>query len=265
MDRRRLGITELLVSPIGLGTVKIGRNQGVKYPVPFDLPTDDEVIRLLDLALDLGINLIDTAPAYGLSEARLGKLLPGKRDDWVIATKVGEQFIDGQSIFDFSTTAVRASVLRSLKRLCVDVIDIVYLHSDGIAECESKFGDAIDILHDLKREGIIRAVGASTKTRAGGLSLLPDCDVLMVTFMPNSIDDQKVIAEAHAHDRGIVIKKGLQGGHAISQPHQAGLTNIMQRIFGEPGVHSLIVGTINPDHLGQNVEVVEQMIRAQIL
>ena len=68
MELRPLGATGLQVSPLGLGTVKFGRNQGVKYPQAFNLPSDREALALLELAWDLGINLLDTAPAYGESE-----------------------------------------------------------------------------------------------------------------------------------------------------------------------------------------------------
>src|SRR5690625_7513454 len=73
--QRPLGRTGLMVSPIGLGTVKLGRNQRLKHPQPFELPSRKEAEYLLDCAHDLGINFIDTAAAYGSSEARLGELL----------------------------------------------------------------------------------------------------------------------------------------------------------------------------------------------
>ncbi|MFW8341556.1 aldo/keto reductase, partial [Klebsiella pneumoniae] len=69
---RPLGSTGLRVSPLGLGTVKLGRDQGVKYPNGFRIPDDQQARELLYLARELGINLIDTAPAYGVSEERLG-------------------------------------------------------------------------------------------------------------------------------------------------------------------------------------------------
>jgi len=86
VELRPLGSTGMLVSPLGLGTVKFGRNEQVKYPRPFAIPDDRRVAELLALALDLGINLLDTAPAYGSSEARIGKLLPGPRDAMSLAT-----------------------------------------------------------------------------------------------------------------------------------------------------------------------------------
>ena len=116
MKLRPLGSTGIDVSPLGLGTVKIGRNEQVKYPQGFDIPDDDHVSNLLALAWDLGINFIDTAPAYGSSEQRLGQLLP-HANDWVIMTKVGEIFENGQSHFDFSAEHTRKSVESSLQKL----------------------------------------------------------------------------------------------------------------------------------------------------
>ena len=66
MELRPLGATGLAVSPLGLGTVKFGRNAGVKYPRPFDLPSDQQALTLLETAWELGINLLDTAPALSL-------------------------------------------------------------------------------------------------------------------------------------------------------------------------------------------------------
>ena len=116
MELRALGRTGLQVSPVGLGTVKFGRNQQVKYPRGFDLPDDAHLRDLLAVARELGINLLDTAPAYGSAEERLGALLD-HADDWVIVTKVGEAFEHGASRFDFSAAGTRASVERSLRRV----------------------------------------------------------------------------------------------------------------------------------------------------
>ena len=83
---RPLGNTGLTVSALGLGTVKIGRDKGVKYPSAFTIPDDKSVVELIAQARDMGLNLIDTAPAYGRSEARLGQLLQD-RQHWVIVTR----------------------------------------------------------------------------------------------------------------------------------------------------------------------------------
>ena len=79
LAHRPLGQTGLSTAVLALGTVKLGRTTGVKYPKSFDLPDDEAATALLHAARNLGINLLDTAPAYGTSEARLGKLLRGQR------------------------------------------------------------------------------------------------------------------------------------------------------------------------------------------
>nr|BFE91955.1 hypothetical protein GCM10020185_24910 [Pseudomonas brassicacearum subsp. brassicacearum] len=114
---------------------------------------------LLKLARDLGINLIDTAPAYGRSEERLGPLLRGQRQDWVIVSKVGEEFSDGQSRHDFSAAHTRFSVERSLKRLETDYIDLVLVHSDGNDLAILNDSEVYPTLAALKREGKIGGFG----------------------------------------------------------------------------------------------------------
>ena len=130
LQKRALGQSGIIVSCLGLGTVKFGRNQEVKYPRSFSLPSDDMILNLLNQAEALGINFLDTAPAYGSSEQRLGRLLQ-RRQDWVICTKVGEEFITGKSFFDFSGPHIRNSIERSLRNLKTDYLDLVLVHSDG--------------------------------------------------------------------------------------------------------------------------------------
>ena len=106
MVRRQLGRSGFVVSPIALGTTKLGRNTDVKYPEKFELPSDHKVTALLEAARQLGVNLIDTAPAYGESERRLGRLLENRRDAFVLCTKCGEQYLNGRSVYDFSAPTI---------------------------------------------------------------------------------------------------------------------------------------------------------------
>lgn len=250
MEMRTLGDTGIKVSLLGLGTVKIGRNEGVKYPRGFDLPDDDAVIALLDAARALGINLLDTAPAYGLSEERLGKLLPGRREDWVIVTKAGETFENGASRFDFSAGAIRASVERSLKRLRTDCIDAVLLHSDGEDEAGDRFLPAVEELASLKARGLIRASGFSGKTMAGFDRLMNHVDLLMATYNPDYTAEADVIARAARAGKGVLIKKALASGHAHDPAKALAMAATL------PGVSSIVVGTLSPANLRANAAAV---------
>lgn len=248
MIQRALGSSGIDVSVLGLGTVKIGRNQQVKYPQGFELPDDHRVIELFELAQALGINFIDTAPAYGTSEARLGKLLP-ERHNWVLMTKVGEIFEQGTSSFNFGYDYTRNSVEQSLKTLRRDMIDIVLVHSDGNDMDIINNEGAFDALEKLKQQGLVRAFGMSTKTVEGGLWVVEHCDVVMATYNLETDDELPVIERAHALNTGVVVKKGLQSGHASS------IDEAFEHVLTRPGVSSMIVGTINPDHLRTNVEI----------
>ncbi len=249
-----LGSTGIAVSAVGLGTVKFGRNQQVHFPEPFDLPSDQQVLTLLSCAQTLGINLLDTAPAYGNSEERLGQLLRGQRQDWVLSTKVGEEFVEGRSEFCFSADSIRNSVQRSLQRLNTDYLDIVLVHSNGDDQKIIEENPVFETLDELKQAGLIRAFGMSTKTVVGGKLAVERSDVVMVTYNLAHTEEQPVIAHAHHHNKGIFIKKALASGHlqklAATDPVRAA----MQFVFQEPGVSSVILGTLNPQHLTYNVE-----------
>ena len=252
LPRRLLGATGMSVSCLGLGTVKIGRNEGVKYPTGFELPDDQQLRELLSLSRELGINLIDTAPAYGSSEERLGQLL-SNRQDWVICSKVGEEFEGGKSFFDFSAAHVRRSIERSLQRLRTNYLDLVLVHSDGNDEDIILRTDCFEALTRCREEGLIRAFGMSTKTVAGGRLAVEKSDVVMVTYHPGATKDGEVIDLAYARGKGVLIKKALNSGHALSSGADPVKANL-QFIFSKPGVNAIIVGTINPVHLRQNVE-----------
>jgi aryl-alcohol dehydrogenase-like predicted oxidoreductase len=258
---RPLGTTGLLVSPLGLGTVKLGRDQGVKYPSGFRIPDDAAARALLAQALELGINLIDTAPAYGTSEARLGPLLRGQREQWVIVSKVGEEFEDGQSRFDFSPAHARLSVERSLQRLETDFIDLLLVHSDGNDVAILRDSGLYETLAELKREGKIRAFGLSGKTVAGGLLALEQGDCAMVTYNLNEQGEVPVLDYAELHGKGILVKKALASGHACLQPGEDPVRASFELIFGHPAVGSAIIGTINPQHLADNVATAAAVIQ----
>ena len=247
--RRQFGSTELHLSPLGLGTVKLGRNTGVKYPHSFQLPDDSAAANLIAHARELGINLIDTAPAYGISEERLGNLLRGQRDDWVICTKVGEEFENGLSHFDFSAAHTRFSIERSLRRLQTDYLDIVLIHSDGNDLAIIENGETLDTLARCKREGLIRAYGMSTKTIEGGIAAAKNSDAVMATYNSEYTDEQPVLDFCGAHRKGVLIKKAFASGHTTDT------SSALRSVLQQPSVTSIIVGTINPQHLQQNVAV----------
>ncbi|MDH5387051.1 MAG: aldo/keto reductase [Gammaproteobacteria bacterium] len=257
MDVRPLGSTGIDVSVLGLGTVKFGRNEQVKYPQDFKIPGDMDMIRILDLAWSLGINFIDTAPAYGTSEERLGKLL-AQRHDWVIETKVGEIFENGQSRFDFSAKHTRKSVENSLRKLRRDYVDVVLVHSNGDDMDIIHQQDALAELENLKQKGLIKAFGMSSKTVEGGLWVVEHCDVVMATCNLEYNEEQSVLDKAKELNKGVVVKKGLLSGYAGVAADGSGIERSFEHVLSQPAVSSMIVGTINTNHLRKNIEIAQQ-------
>jgi aryl-alcohol dehydrogenase-like predicted oxidoreductase len=256
MDKRQLGQTALHISPLGLGTVKFGRNQGVKYPHGFELPSEEELAALLSLAQSLGINTLDTAPAYGLSEERLGRLLADQRDDWIIIGKAGEEFDStkdgGESSYHFTPDHFEMSLERSLKRLNTNYIDALLIHSDG-NDVEILQNDAlIRKLHDFKDQGLIKAHGASTKTVDGGKMALDLLDIVMATYNPIYTDEKPVLDYAAELGKGVLLKKALSSGHVDKLGGADPVQHAMDFAFAHPGVTGMIVGTINPAHMKHN-------------
>lgn len=247
MDQRRLGRSGPLVSLLGYGAFKIGRNQQTKYAASYDLPTDSEVARLLNGVLDLGINYIDTAPAYGLSEERIGRAIGHRRTEFILSTKVGESFDNGRSTYDFSSQSIVASVQRSLQRLRLDVLDIVFLHanSDDLAIATST--DAVSTLRQLRDRGLIRQIGFSAKTIAGANAALSWADVMMLEFHLADRQMEQTITAAAEIGIGIVVKKALASGNLSVQ-------DALRFVTTFPGVTTTVVGTLNLDHMRANLE-----------
>jgi len=256
---RTVAQTGIDVSVIGLGTVKLGRNEGVKYPQGFSIPDDNAAHELLALAQSLGINLIDTAPAYGSSEERLGHLLATQRQQWIICTKAGEEFEQGQSHYDFRPEHIRASVQRSLKRLRTDYLDIVLIHSDGNdIEIINNFG-ALDVLNDLKQQGLIRATGMSTKTVEGGILAAQHSDIVMATLNLGYRDELPVFDFCAQNNKCVFVKKAFGSGHLFNGENA--LLDTMSLTLNTQGAASVIAGTINPKHLRENVDAANVALR----
>ena len=174
-------------------------------------------------------------------------------------TKVGEIFENGKSSFDFSVEHTRMSVERSLKRLKRDSLDMVLVHSNGDDMHIINNEGALEELDRLKQKGLIQSYGMSTKTIEGGMWIVENTDVVMATLNLSDDHDLPVIKRAHELNKGVIIKKGLQSGHADKSAGGGGVEQAFEYIFKHDGVSSMIVGTINSIHLKQNVEIVNRI------
>lgn len=239
--------TDPRLSRIGFGAFKIGRNQGIKYDRGYDLPTEDEAATLLNALLDLGVTYIDTAPAYGLSEERIGRHLHGRGDEFIVSTKVGETFVDGESHYDFSRRAVQESLARSRKRLQRDPLDLVFVHSNGDDLHIQQHTDVVLELMEARRRGEVHRIGYSGKTVEGAALALHWADAIMVEYHLEDDSHRDVMAAAGKGGLGVVVKKALASGRL--DPVDA-----IQFALAHPAVTSAVVGTLNPRHVQQLIE-----------
>lgn len=169
MKTRPLGKSGIEASVVGLGTWVTGGGA----PWGED-PDDKESIRAIQVSLDNGVNLIDTAPVYGYgrSEKIVGEAIRGRRDEAVIATKCGlwwednrgsffTQF-DGRDLYrSLRPDTIRIEVENSLKRIGIDVIDLYQVHWPAVEPEKTPIYETMECLMDLKRQGKIRAIGVS--------------------------------------------------------------------------------------------------------
>jgi len=223
MEYRTLGKSDLSVSAVSLGTWVTG---GWWWGGSDDAQSIDAIRR----SIDLGVNLIDTAPVYGFghSEEVVGRAIRDVRDRVLVATKCGLRWDRDEGEIFFETRdqngdprAVRRNLRResileeceaSLRRLGVDVIDLYQCHWPDPA---TPVAETMDALSSLRREGKIRAIGVSNFTR----EMMEEClrygdlasDQPKYNMLQRDIESD-VLAFARAHDIGILAYSPLEQG-----------------------------------------------------
>jgi aryl-alcohol dehydrogenase-like predicted oxidoreductase len=209
----------------------------------------------LNELLDMGITYFDTAPAYGLSEERLGKGLGHRRNEFILSTKVGENFENGKSEYDFTEAGIRASIARSLRRLRTDHLDIVLIHSNGNDLEILQQTDVVATLCDLKQRGLIRAIGLSGKLVEGARAALAWADAIMVEYHTADQSHAEVIAAAARQGVGVIVKKGLASGNLAAD-------EAIRFVLENAGVASLVIGGLNAGHMRANLDSARHALAA---
>ena len=210
MEYRELGKTGLRVSRLSLGGSAIGQQHG-----PVSVAEVDETVRL---AVDAGINFIDTSAYYGegRSEEILGEVLSGGlRDKVVLGTKSGRLARD---VFDFTPAGFRRCFEGSLRRLRTDHVDILLAHDIEFADdIERVYTETADILHRLKAEGKTRFVGMSGLPLHLLRTAIERCRLdVVLSYCHLNLQDETLIPDllpvADAHGVGVLNGSPLAMG-----------------------------------------------------
>jgi hypothetical protein len=258
MEYRKLGKTDMNVSVLGLGAWEIGYQH-------ISLAT---VKKLLNEALDAGINVIDTAECYATSEELIGEAVgKPRRKDCHLFTKCGHE--SGWSYPDWRPESMLRSIQRSLKRMKTDHLDLIQLHS--CSEAELRQGDVISTLKRARERGDTRYIGYSGDSRAALYAL--ECGAFDTLQTSVNIADQEgidlLLPLAETNNIGVIAKRPIanvawRNGNrpptdTYGRPYwerlqklkydflqrslEATVTTALRFTLTPPGIHTAIVGT----------------------
>jgi aryl-alcohol dehydrogenase-like predicted oxidoreductase len=260
------------VSALGFGASEIGY-QGVPLKT---------VERLLNGALDAGLNVIDTAACYDASEDLIGRAAGHRRKDFHIFTKCGHA--SGIDADDWTPALVEKSIVRSLKRLRTDYLDLVQFHS-----CEEETlrrGDITAALQRARDRGMTRFIGYSGDGPAALYAAR--CGAFDTLQISVNVADQEaidlVLPEAISRDIGVIAKRPIAnaswvGGwsgpiDSYAEPYRRRLRKLrydflalpanqaiaiaLRFTLSVPGVHTAIMGTTKPSRWEQNAAMLER-------
>jgi aryl-alcohol dehydrogenase-like predicted oxidoreductase len=275
--KKTLGRTGLEVTQLGYGAMEVrGRRIWGGRPC-----TDEQASTILNAVLDTGINFIDTANDYGKSELYIGQFLASRRDEFYLATKCGCHM---QFAGDHDETPhiwTRGNIMRniadSLLKMRTDYVDILQLHNPDVATTENN--GLVGLLQELKQAGVVRHIGCSSTSPH--LATYIDWGVFDVFQIPYSALERRhenLITRAAEAGAGIIIRGGVARGEPGSGLgnqdrwtvfEQANLDELLDTgesrtgfllrfTLSHPHCHTTIVGTLNPDHLQENVAIAQK-------
>lgn len=278
MERTTLGKTGLEISRLGIGLSEIG----------FILSADDEKTAgdVLNSALDNGINFLDTAACYGLSEEFIGRAIAGRRDEYVLASKAGHYMPRGEGE-DWTYDLITESIERSLTLMKTDHLDLIQLHSCSVEVMEK--GDVIRAIQDAKHAGKALHIGYSGDNENARWAV--DSGLFETLQTSFSLVDQdartNLFPGVVKQGMGLIIKRPIGNAvwgratdpnpyyhmpssyteeyfrragvmaksGAVQDAPDSAIELAMGFTLGRSEVSTAIVGTLNPSHLASNIEM----------
>lgn len=272
LTQKTLGRTGLQVTQLGYGSMGLRgpRTWGVR------VVSDEAAERFLNSTLDAGVNFIDTAPDYGVSEERIGRYLSARRHEFTLATKCGcvyTQHDDHLEIdHQWKSEVIERNLEMSLKRLQTDHVDILQFHG-GDAETLGREG-LIELLEGFRSQGLIRFIGVSSKLpHLPALIDLGVFDTFQIPYSCLAPEHHELITRAAAAGAGIILRGGIAQGGPDAEIQRPLLNDvwsgakldellpqgmsraelILRYTLSHPDCHTTIVGTCNDEHLAENI------------
>jgi aryl-alcohol dehydrogenase-like predicted oxidoreductase len=280
LPTRTLGRTGIEATVLGFGAMELRGPDSGRRRRPI---TPEQAERVLNDVLDQGINYIDTSIDYGTSEEFIGEFISDRRGEYFLASKCGclvgapPLAPDQRQPHVFTRENIVAGVEQSLRRLKTDYLDVVQLHaSPSMETLEAE--DVVATLLELKADGKVRFIGSSsTLPNIAEHVALDVFDVFQIPYSALEREHEAVITEAAAHGAGTVIRGGVargepgagNGAEDVWAAYEradldaladgASRSEFMLRFtISHPALSTTIVGTLNPDHLAENVAAVRK-------
>ena len=274
IETRKLGSTDLDVTVLGFGAMEL---RGPKSPIPKGRPVDPvQAETTLNVALDHGINLIDTSIDYGESEGLIGRFISHRRNEFLLASKCGcNADTDGVEAGNaprhlYTRENIINGVELSLKRLNTEYLDILQFHGSPPPESRE---EAVQALLDLKRDGKTRFIGVSdvlpTVTHFVDMGVF---DAFQFPYSALDSSHESLITQLDQSGVGTLIRGGIargEPGHGLADPDlwaNWDLANLDELLDGmdqfefllrytisHPGLSTTIIGSMNPEHIRRNV------------
>ena len=272
MEKRTLGRTNLSVTVLGHGAMEIrGTRIWGGRPV-----TDQEAKTILNAVLDAGINFIDTAWDYGLSEEYIGKFISHRRKEYVLATKCGCTWVNKGDHDETPHVWTRENLAKnletSLQRMKTDFIDLWQFHNPTPEQVHAE--DLVGFMQDAKKQGKIRHIAISAT-----LPHIPTYlkwnvfDSYQIPYSALERRHENAIADCANSGAGVIIRGGVARGEPgaglgaadrwksfedakldeLRAPGESRSAFLLRFTISHPGCHTTIVGTKVPAHLQENI------------
>jgi aryl-alcohol dehydrogenase-like predicted oxidoreductase len=277
MIKKTLGRTGLEVTQLGYGSMGLRgpRTWGVR------VVSEEAADAFLHSVLDAGINFIDTAPDYGISEQRIGQYVSSRRSEYYLATKCGCAYTQHEDHIEidhvWKKEVLERNIETSLQRLQTDYVDVLQFHG-GDAETLQREG-LIDTMMDFRAQGMVRFIGASS-----ALPHLPDLinlgvfDTFQIPYSCLAPQHHDLITKASESGAGIIIRGGIAHGGPDAEIQRPALNDIwtqarldevlppgmkraeliLRYTLAHPHFDTTIVGTCDPVHLDENLAAAAQ-------
>lgn len=277
LPTRILGRTGLTVSQLGFGAMEV-RGDRIWSGRPC---SDAQARTILNAVLDAGITLIDTANCYGLSELYIGRHLAERRGEFVLATKCGCQMVyagqHDETPHVWTRDNLRRNIADSLLKMRTERVDLLQLHNPDVQTVES--GQLVEALQELKQEGAVRFIGCSaTAPHLATYISWGVFDAFQIPYSALERRHENLITQAAAAGAGIIIRGGVARGEpgdglgaaerwaifekaGLDELRESGESRtafLLRFTLSHPHCDTTIVGTLQPEHLAENVAVAQR-------